>query len=294
MTDVPGLRVGHWTEPAGRTGCTVVMAGDGGFAAGVDVRGSAPGTRETDLLRPGSFVQRVNAILLSGGSAFGLDAAGGVMRYLAERGIGTRVGEVCVPIVPAAVIFDLHHGDWRVHPGEAEGYAACADAERGLACGSGRRGAGAGATVGKVLGPQHRVPGGLGTASVRLPSGCTVGAVAVVNAAGDVYGREGARIAGGPQDAWRYVLQHGRPDRAAGNTTLGVIATDGRLDAAGCTKLAQLGQDALAMAIRPVHTLADGDTVFALSTGDREEDPFVLGVAGVEALRAAIEAAFTT
>lgn len=290
---MPGVRAGHWTEPEGRTGCTVVLAGGDGCAAGVDVRGSAPGTRETDLLRPGAFVQLVNAVLLTGGSAFGLDAAAGVMRYLAERGAGTKVGEVRVPIVPAAVIFDLHHGDWRVHPGEDAGYAACVDAERGAACGSGRVGAGAGATVGKLLGREHRVPGGLGSASVRLPSGCVVGAVAVVNAVGDVYGRAGERLAGGPEDAWEHLLRHGRPPRpAGGNTTLGVIATDARLDGAGCTKLAQLGQDALAMAIRPVHTLADGDTVFALSSGRREEDPLALGVAAVEALRRAIEAAF--
>lgn len=289
---MPGLRVGHWTEPAGRTGCTVVLGPEAGWVAGVDVRGSAPGTRETDLLRPGSFVQRINAVLLTGGSAFGLDAAGGVMRYLAERGIGTRVGEACVPIVPAAVIFDLHHGDWRVHPGDAEGHLACLDAEVRETCGAGRVGAGAGATVGKVLGSAGRVPAGLGSASVRLPSGCTVGALAVVNAVGDIVGRDGRVLLGGAEDAWAHVLAHGRPAAAGGgNTTLGVIATDARLDGAGCTKLAQLGQDALALAIRPVHTLADGDTVFALSGGDREEDPFAVGVAAVEALRMAIEAA---
>jgi L-aminopeptidase/D-esterase-like protein len=294
---IQGVRVGHWSDPEARTGCTVVLFPPQGATAGVDVRGSAPGTRETDLLQPGMMVERVHAICLTGGSAFGLAAADGVMRYLHQVGVGFAVGEVRVPIVPAAVIFDLATGS-AVHPGPDEGYAACMDAvgaggepERGAI------GAGTGATVGKLLGPERSSPGGLATATVRIGGGATVAALAVVNALGDVVGRDGRILAGargddGPADTWRLLLEGRIPPRPVpANTTLGVVVTDVGLDRAGCRKLAQVAQDALALAIRPVHTRYDGDTVFAASVGERHGDPTAVGVAAVEALRTAIELA---
>jgi L-aminopeptidase/D-esterase-like protein len=297
ITDVPGVRVGHWTDPVARTGCTVVLLPAEGAVAGVDVRGSAPGTRETDLLRPGMLVERVHAICLSGGSAFGLAAADGVMRYLRERGIGQPVGPVHVPIVPAAVVFDLTTGAADVFPGAGEGYKACLGAE--AAAGppaEGAVGAGTGATVGKLLGPDRSSPGGVGTAAVRLPSGVVVGVIAVVNAVGDVHARDGSLLAGargedgGLAGAWRIVLGEGATAPPAGSsTTLAVVATDADLDKAQCGKLAQLAQDGLALAIRPAHTMFDGDTVFAVSTGAKQADLTSLGVAAVEAMWRAIE-----
>lgn len=289
ITDVAGVRVGHWSNGTARTGCTVVLLSSEGAVAGVDVRGAAPGTRETDLLRPGNTVDRVHALLLTGGSAFGLAAADGVMRWLAERRIGIAVGDAVVPIVPAAVLFDLGVGSTDVRPGPQEGYAACEDAARGTPCTSGRIGAGSGATVGKLFGPS--AAGGLGTASVRLPDGSTVGALAVVNAVGDVVDRSGRVIAGAATDTWSRVLEEGPPERVVGgaSTTLGVVATDARLDKAACNRLATVAHDALALAIHPVHTPYDGDTVFAVSTGEHESDLLSLGVAAVEALRTAIE-----
>lgn len=296
ITDVPGIRIGHWSDRAARTGCTVVLLPPEGAVASCEVRGSAPGTRETDLLRPGKTVERVHAICLCGGSAFGLAAADGVMRYLRERKIGVEVAAARVPIVPAAVIFDLAAGSGGAYPGPDEGYAACVDAERGALSPEGQVGAATGATVGKLLGRKHAVPGGLGTASVRLPDGTVVGALAVVNAVGDVVDAQGRIVAGasgpaGPIDAWTALLGGKQPDAGPLNTTLGVVATDARLDKTQCRQLAELGHDGLAMAIRPVHTRSDGDTVFALSTGDRQADPLRLGVAATEALRRAIERA---
>jgi L-aminopeptidase/D-esterase-like protein len=297
ITDVPGVRVGHWTDPVARTGCTVVLLPAEGAVAGVDVRGSAPGTRETDLLRPGMLVERVHAICLSGGSAFGLAAADGVMRYLRERGIGLSVGPVHVPIVPAAVVFDLTTGAADVFPGAGEGYKACLGAE--AAAGppaEGAVGAGTGATVGKLLGPDRASPGGVGTAAVRLPGGAVVGVLAVVNAVGDVHARDGSPLAGargedgGLAGAWRVVLgETAVPPPPGASTTLAVVATDADLDKAQCGKLAQLAQDGLALAIRPAHTMFDGDTVFAVSTGAKPADMTSLGVAAVEAMWRAIE-----
>jgi L-aminopeptidase/D-esterase-like protein len=291
ITEVPGVRVGHWSDPVGRTGCTVVLLPDEGAVGGVDVRGSAPGTRETDLLRPGMLVERVHAICLCGGSAFGLAAADGVMRYLRERRVGFPAGPALVPIVPAAVIFDLGTGSPDVFPGPDAGYAACLDGERGGELAEGAVGAGAGATVAKLLGPEGARPGGVGSAVVRLPSGALVGALAVVNALGDVVGRDGSLLAGA--GAGRRLLEHGLPAPAApgANTTLGVLATDAALDKAGCRKLAELGHDAFALAIRPAHTMFDGDTVFAVSTGRAEADVISLGVAATEAMWRAIERA---
>jgi L-aminopeptidase/D-esterase-like protein len=302
IRDVPGIKVGHATDDVGETGCTVILA-DGGAAAGVDVRGSAPGTRETDLLRPTALVERINALCLAGGSAFGLAAADGVMRFLSERGIGFDTGARPVPIVPAAILFDLFVGSATAAPGPDDGYAACLAAEHGDDPLEGRVGAGRGATVGKLAGPDRVSPGGVGSAALRLPDGSTIGALAITNAIGNVIRRDGRILAGvrdetgGFVDAASLLLAGPSPGRvppAGTNTTLAVVATDGTLDRAACQRLAIQAQDALALAISPVHTLLDGDVVFALST-ERAAPPeglgglLSLGAATVEVLRTAIE-----
>lgn len=299
ITDVPGVRVGNWTDAEARTGCTVVLLPDDGAVAGVDVRGSAPGTRETDLLEPGRLVERVHALVLSGGSAFGLAAADGVMGFLRERGVGLDVGPARVPLVPAAVLFDLAVGSATAHPGPAEGRIAAEEAASGGGATQGPIGAGTGASVGKMLGPEFSVRGGLGSASLRLPGGATVGALAAVNALGDVVDDRGEVIAGArrpdgtPIDQVRTLLEGGlaQPPVAGANTTLVVVATDARLRDTQARKLAQLAHDGLAQAIRPVHTLFDGDTCFAVGTGDLDADPTLLGIAVVEVVRAAVQRA---
>lgn len=274
LTDVPGLRVGHATDADGLTGCTVILATDGAVA-GVEVRGSAPGTRETDLLRPTALVERIHAICLSGGSAFGLAAADGVMSWLAEHDIGVETGARRVPIVPAAVLFDCFLGDAFAAPDAAMGRAAAEAAGEGPVD-EGSIGAGTGATVGKLAGPQAATKGGVGTAGRVLRDGRIIAALAVTNAIGNVVGRDGAILAGARSPNGGFIeadqlLGAGESDESIGrfgtNTTLAVIGTNAPLDRAGCQKLAELGQDGLAIAIRPVHSMLDGDTVFALSTG---------------------------
>lgn len=281
ITDVRGIQVGHFTDPRRPTGCSVVLASNPegqGAAGGVDVRGAAPGTRETDLLDPANLVDQVHAVLLSGGSAWGLEAAGGVMRWLEEHGRGLAVGSdpgQCVPIVPAAVLFDLHVGDARIRPDASAGYAACV-AARGEPPAQGNVGAGAGATVGKLFGMAHAMKSGIGSASVRVGD-VTVGALVAVNALGDVVDPEsGALVAGARSDDGR-TLRGSTQAALAGvaplsilagsNTTIGVIATDAPLSKARAQRLAGAGHDGLARAIHPVHTLSDGDTLFALATG---------------------------
>jgi L-aminopeptidase/D-esterase-like protein len=263
---VPGIAVGHATDPVGLTGCTVVLC-EAGAIGGVDVRGAAPGTRETDLLRPESTVERVNAILLTGGSAFGLDAAAGIMRFLEERGAGYAVRSTVVPIVPGAVIFDLGLGDHRARPDGTMGRAACLAASTGPPE-QGSVGAGTGATVGKSGGIARAMKGGVGTASLQV-DGVTVGALVVVNAVGDVVDDAGAVLAGA-RSVDVAAAQDDRPPAGANtvisNTTIGVVATDLPLDKAGATRLAQAAHDGLARAVRPAHTAYDGDTFFALST----------------------------
>ncbi len=278
ITDVPGIRAGHWTDPVGLTGCTAVVA-EAGAVAAVDVRGGAPGTRETALLGPGRLVDRVQAVLLTGGSAFGLAAADGVMATLRERGLGFPTPAGPVPIVPAAVIYDLALGA-PIHPGAAAGRNAC---EAAFAAGGvellaqGSVGAGTGATVGKLRGAAGAMKGGLGSASARLPAGPTVGAIVAVNAFGDVCDlQSGAIVAGtraadgGWLDSFAALRAGAFPDPgppAEGtNTTIAVVATDAPLDASAAYRLAQNAHDALARAIRPCHTPFDGDTVFVLST----------------------------
>ena len=278
ITDVPGILVGHATNLEAATGCTVVLCPQGAVG-GVDVRGSAPGTRETDLLRPGNLVQQVHAVLLSGGSAYGLDAASGVMRYLEERDIGYSIGAGVVPIVPAAIIFDLGLVTHSVRPGPADGYDACVNASDAPPD-EGSVGAGTGATVGKTMGRERATKGGVGTASFDL-DGLVVGALAVVNAVGDVVDPETGQVLAGPRDdEGRRFLRS--VDVLAGaveapvlasptNTTLAVVATNAMLTKEQANKLAQVGHDGLALAIRPCHTMADGDVVFALATGASDE-----------------------
>lgn len=274
LTDVAGLEVGHCTETRRPTGCTVVLARQGAVA-GVDVRGAAPGTRETDLLQPANLVQQVHAVCLAGGSAWGLDAASGVMRWLEENGIGLTTSYSLVPIVPAAVVFDLGVGDARIRPDAQTGYRACMAASTQPPA-QGNVGAGSGALVGKLLGMARAMRGGLGTASLCV-NGVTVAALIVCNAVGDVIDPAtgqviaGARTADGrallgTRDA---VLQGELPQNllAGTNTTIGVVATDAVLTKAQAQRLAQVSHDGLARAINPVHTMLDGDTLFALATG---------------------------
>ncbi|MDI4631928.1 P1 family peptidase [Pelomonas sp. V22] len=295
FSEIAGLRVGHFSDSRRPTGCTVVLC-EQGAVAGVDVRGAAPGTRETDLLRPENTVQQVHALLLSGGSAFGLDAATGVMRWLRERGHGLQVGPACVPIVPGAVLFDLWLGDPQITPDAAAGYAACEAASQQAATGS--VGAGAGATVGKLFGPQQAMKGGIGAASLTL-AGICVAALVAVNAVGDVVDPAtgqvlaGARGPDGRMLGTMAAVKAGQvPGRllAGANTTIGVVATDARLNKAEATKLAQMSHDGLARAINPVHTPSDGDVMFALATGGagRSADLTWLGALAAEVTAQAV------
>jgi L-aminopeptidase/D-esterase-like protein len=268
ITDVPGILVGHWTDQAGLTGCTVVLCPPGTVGSG-EVRGGAPGTRETDLLRPGMLVHEVNAVLLTGGSAFGLAAADGVVRFLEERGIGFDTGVARVPIVPAAVLFDLGVGDPRARPGPEQGYAACSAAQATTA--EGNVGAGTGATVAKLHGPERLVKGGMGTASARQGE-LVVGAIAAVNAYGEVVDGEGEVIAEarqgeeGPSDS-----EPQPPTLPFGtNTTIAVVATNARLSRERAHLVALAGHEGVARAVRPAHTIWDGDTVFSLATGEAD------------------------
>lgn len=297
LTDVAGVKVGHFTDSRRPTGCTVIRVEEGATGA-VDVRGAAPGTRETDLLAPGCLVERVHAVLLTGGSAFGLDAATGVMQWLEANGYGHQAGPARVPIVPAAVLFDLLMGDMRIRPDAAAGYAACAAAHDGPVS-QGSVGAGAGAVVGKLRGAASGMKGGLGSASMRIGQ-TTVGAIVAVNALGDIVDPDsgqwlaGARSADGKalrpvaEGLWRGEVP-GRPPVASA-TTIGLIATDAALDKVQAGRLAMAGHDGLARTIRPVHTQWDGDTVFALATHRKpaEIDVPVLAMMAAEVMARAV------
>src|SRR5947209_7780971 len=259
ITDIPGIRVGHDTNLEAGTGCTVILC-DTPAMGGVDVRGGAPATRETDLLRPMTLVEGVNAILLTGGSAFGLDAASGVMLYLEERGIGYDTGVARVPIVPAAAIFDLAFGPASIRPDASAGYRACEQASREPVA-QGTVGAGTGATVGKMAGPDFMMKGGLGSASMLLSDGTLVGAIVVVNAVGDIVDPQTQTVIAGTRSPDFLV---GNP---FGNTTIAVVATNAALTKEQANKVAQMAHDGMAQAIRPAHTMFDGDTVFALALG---------------------------
>ncbi len=293
LTAVPGIRVGHAQDGAALTGCTVILC-EAGAVGGVDQRGGAPGTRETDLLRPMHRVERVHGVLLTGGSAFGLDAAGGVMRYLEERGAGFDVGVARVPIVPAAVIFDLAIGRADVRPDAALAYQACLNATTDPVV-EGSVGAGTGATVGKILGMQNATKSGVGSACVEIADGLFVGAIAVVNALGDVVEPHtgeiiaGARTEAGFADTLT-VMRNFQALAAApsDNTVIGVVATNAKLSKEEANKVAQMAHDGLARAIRPAHTMYDGDTIFALSTGDVKADVNLIGAFAAEVFAEAI------
>ena len=299
IIDVAGIKVGHFTDTRRPTGCTVILCEDGA-TGGVDVRGSAPGTRETDLLDPKNLVQQVHAVVLSGGSAFGLETATGVVRYLEERSIGYDVGVAKVPIVPAAILFDLTVGDAKIRPDAEAGYKACKAATTNPPA-EGNVGAGAGATVGKMFGGKRAMKGGIGTASIKL-DGLTVGAIVAVNAVGDVVdpvtGKliAGARTADGKklQGAMAGILRgETLPPMLGGtNTTIGLVATDAKLDKAQAQKVAQMAHDGLARTINPAHTMFDGDTIFAVATGKtistKPANVTLIGALAAEAMAQAI------
>ncbi len=297
ITDIPGIKVGHYTDKDAATGCTVILC-ETGAVAGVDVRGSASGTRETELLRPMNLVERVQAILLSGGSAFGLDAAGGVMRYLEERGFGQETMVAKVPIVPTAILFDLDTGSSKTRPGIEEGYKAClAATEKEVA--EGCVGAGTGATVGKFLGIERATKSGLGTASCKINNDIIVAALVTVNAIGDVINPKTGKVLAGPRneknngfirtvDLLTGSTSSHKKNPLPSNTTLGVVATNACLNKEQINKLAQMAQDGLARAINPSHTMYDGDTIFALSLGDKVGDLTTLGTAAAEIVADAV------
>ena len=297
ITDVPGIRVGHWTDRRAATGCTVIRCEASQFVA-VDARGGAPGSRETDVLSGENVVRRAHAILLTGGSAFGLSAADGVMRWCEEHEIGFPTTVRHVPIVSAAVLFDLGIGDAKAHPGPEAGYAAAA-AARGGRVAEGNVGAGAGATVAKLLGPERALKAGLGTASVTGPRGIVVGAIAATNAVGLITDPETGELVAAPREdgAGFITLADAVPRRQARmealleNTTLVTIATNATLQHHQLQRVAMNAHDALARTIVPAHTFSDGDTVFAIGMGGIEpqpDDPLIVGILAMRAVEQAI------
>jgi L-aminopeptidase/D-esterase-like protein len=309
ITDVPGIKVGHATNKEALTGCTVVLCEDSAVG-GVDQRGGAPGTRETDPMQPMHLVQKAHAIVLAGGAAFGLEAATGVVRYLEERGIGFDTLVAKVPIVPAAILFDLDIGDPSVRPDAAMGYAACQAADNGLVA-EGNVGAGTGARVGNIMGIGQAMKAGLGTASVDLGEGLVVGAIVAVNAFGDVIDLQtgqilaGARSLGGTGFADTLAVMKSLVGKAilgfAGpqNTVIGVVATNAQLNKEEINKVAQMAHNGLAQTVRPAHTMFDGDTLFALATGSNngpsmEADVNTVGAYAAEVMAEAIVRAAKT
>ena len=294
ITDVAGITVGHHTDIENGTGCTVILC-DEPANAGMEVRGAAPGSRETALLDPLASAQWVNAITLTGGSAFGLDAPGGVVRYLEEQSVGVQFGRTRIPLVPTAVVFDLGFINSKVRPTINDGYAAAASAAKDFAIGN--AGAGTGSTVAKLLGANASIKGGVGTASVRMPNGATVGALMVVNAIGGVVDPTTGEIVAGPQtdegfaDSIELMIESRPKDRGFfRNTTIGVVVTDAPLDKIGATRLAIAAQDGITLAIRPSHTANDGDIMFGLSTSNHAETVpgDVLHAAALKAVTGAI------
>ncbi len=306
ITDVRGIEVGHAQDEEVLTGCTVILCLKGAVA-GVDVRGGAPGTRETDLLNPLNLVQKVHAVVLAGGSAFGLDAASGVMRYLEEQKIGFNGGAAKVPIVPSAILYDLNLGRADVRPDSAMGYRAAASASV-EAPAQGNVGAGTGASVGKMFGATLAMKSGLATTSMKIGGGVVVGAIVAVNAFGDVIDpgtneilaglRSGKvrplRVGGKEYFANTLTMMKSRLGRGLlslatrANTVIGVVATNAQLTKAQATKVAQMAQDGIARTVRPAHTMLDGDTIFALSTGRRKADVSTIGACAAEVMAAAI------
>ena len=282
ILDVKGIKVGQVEDKEGLTGCTVIICEDGGVC-GVDVRGSAPGTRETDLLDPINMVQKVHAIVLSGGSTFGLESTCGVSRYLEEKGIGFDVGVAKVPIVTGAVLFDLGVGDPKCRPNIEMGYKACQIANN-IELKQGNYGAGCGATVGKIRGSEFCTKGGIGSYSIKLDNGLVVSAIIAVNAFGDVY-ENGQVIAGVLNDDKTdflntYDLMKKGVNKGGfniDNTTIGAVITNAKLSKAECKKISQMAHNGFAKSIFPIHTPHDGDTIFTLATGEVETDITLLG-----------------
>lgn len=296
ITDFERLKIGQAENEQAGTGCTVLLLGEEGSPAGLDVRGGGPASRESELLKPMAAAGVIHAILLSGGSAFGLDAAGGVMRYLEERNIGFDVGVTKVPLVCQSCLFDLTVGDAHVRPDAAMAYAACRNAEQGNYR-DGNYGAGTGATVGKIRGMERCMKSGIGSYAVQLGA-LKVGALVAVNALGDIYDwRNGKKVAGllaedgrtfadGETEAWgRLAVQE---NKFVGNTTLGVVLTNARFDKSRLCKIAGMAQDGYARAIRPVHTTADGDSIYAVSLGDVPADQDAVGALGARVMAQAI------
>lgn len=306
ITDARGIEVGHAQDDDALTGCTAILCRKGAVA-GVDVRGGGPGTRETDLLNPMNLVQKVHAIVLAGGSAFGLDAASGVMKYLEEKKIGFNTGAAKVPIVPAAILYDLNLGRADVRPDSAMGYRAAASASSAPPA-EGNVGAGTGASIGKMFGMSLAMKAGLGTASMDAGGGVIVAALVAVNAIGDVIDPNNGSIVAGLRSGKLGPLRVGGKGQFAdtlammkkpvgrgilslasrSNTVIGVVATNAKLNKAQATKMAQMAQDGLARAIRPAHTMLDGDAIFALSTGTRKADISLLGAFAAEVMAEAI------
>ena len=289
ITDVSGIEVGHAQNKEALTGCTVILCRKGAVA-GVDVRGGAPGTRETDLLDTGNMVQKVHAVMLAGGSAFGLDAASGVMRYLEEKQVGFQTREARVPIVPSAILYDLDLGDSKIRPNAEMGYQACVNASRNEIS-EGVIGAGTGASVGKMLGKKQAMKSGIGGASISLGRGIVVGAIVAVNALGDVYDQNNDEFVAGIRTKKKTMqLLHDAsyipPLRR--NTVIGVVAVNAKFSKADMTRVAQMAHDGLARAIRPAHTQFDGDTIFALATGGKQVDLSTVGAFAAEAFAIAI------
>ena len=306
ITDVPGIRVGQAQDEGALTGCTVVLC-EAGAVGGVDQRGGAPGTRELDALHPMHLVEQVHGVVLSGGSAFGLDSATGVVRYLEERGVGFNVRVARVPIVPAAILFDLGIGRADVRPDADMGYQACLNASSDPSQ-EGNVGAGMGCTVGKILGVDQAMKSGIGTASKQVGDRIIVAAIIAVNAFGDVIDPSSGQIVAGVRTLQEESVKIGSPGYFANtlqvmeslverpgmgfasreNTVIGVVATNARLNKEQINKVAQMAQDGLARTVRPAHTMLDGDTIFALATGEHQADVNIVGAFAAEVVAQAI------
>lgn len=295
ITDIPGIKVGNAQDLKAGTGCTVVMCEEGA-TAGVDVRGGSPGTRETDLLDPVNLVQQIHAVVLSGGSAFGLDAASGVMQYLEEKGVGFDVQVTKVPIVCSAVLFDLTCGDYKVRPDKQMGYKACENATN-KECPEGCIGAGTGATIGKILGTDYSMKGGLGSYCIKVGD-LMVGAIVAVNCLGDVYDSKAGRIIGGVLNADKKTVGSteeimmknytSKKNLFSGNTTIGVIATNAKLTKSEAKKLASMSHNGYGRAMRPAHSIFDGDTIFTMATNKVDADINTVGFLAANAMEKAI------
>lgn len=311
ITDIPGLRVGHAEDLEALTGCTVILF-EAGAVGGLDQRGGAPGTRETDVLHPMHLVEEIHAIVLAGGSAFGLDCASGVMRYLEERGIGYDTGVAHVPIVPAAILFDLGIGRADIRPDAAMGYAACLNASSESPI-EGNVGAGTGATVGKILGMGQAMKSGIGSACLEISPGLLVGAIVAVNAFGDIIDPSSGKIIAGVRFPQTGEFQPGGEISFADtlavmqtlasnqlifgemeNTVIGVVSTNAHLNKEQVNKVAQMAHDGLARTVRPAHTMLDGDTIFALSCGDIQADVNIIGAFAAEVFSQAVIRAVLT